>query len=288
MGVWDGLGLEIMKEVGFEQAREWGEVVMESCMEECVVLMTGCWEIWEARNRMICEGVRVGVRDVLRRVGELIEEMGGVESRHETDSEGSVVVSGWRRPRQGWNNINVDAGMVARMGMGLEAVCRDDEGKVRWGVTMQRLEVRDPQVLEAEGIILGLSEAKRDGLSRVEIESDCLNVIEDLKMTRRGRSDIFLVYDDIFDLCASFESVKFLFIRRTFNGGVHELAHVWPCVWSRSCSAQSLKIARVVLPLRALRFLICTHVFSFLFLVSFSTPRLATSCVSNLGVSHLV
>ncbi|XP_074306449.1 uncharacterized protein LOC141641696 [Silene latifolia] len=41
-GVWDGLGLDTMREVGFIKVREWGEAMMrEANMKDCVALMTG-------------------------------------------------------------------------------------------------------------------------------------------------------------------------------------------------------------------------------------------------------
>ncbi|XP_074307188.1 uncharacterized protein LOC141642309 [Silene latifolia] len=107
-------------------------------------------------------------------------------------------------------------------------VCRDAEGGVLWGVAVHQREAREPQVLEAEAVLLGLAEARRHGVTKVEIESDCLNVIRDLKSRSTDRSDIFQIYDDIHDLCSYFESVKLLFVRRKFNSVAHELAHVRP------------------------------------------------------------
>ncbi|XP_074297236.1 uncharacterized protein LOC141627940 [Silene latifolia] len=219
-----------MRDVGFTMVREWGEVIMESAsVRECVLLLTGCWAIWEARNRMIFEGRRVCVSEVLCRVRELVEEMeeAGLPKEGGDVLEERSSEERWARPEQGYCKVNVDAGRCGQ-GVGLGAVCQDGEGGVLWGVTLQQQGPRDPQDLEAEAVFLGLAEARRHGVKKVELESDCLNVIRDLKSRSTGRSDIFQIYDDIHDLCSYFESVKFLFVRRTFNSVAHELAHVRP------------------------------------------------------------
>ncbi|XP_074314873.1 uncharacterized protein LOC141651044 [Silene latifolia] len=210
--------------------REWGEAIMENASEkECVSLLTGCWAIWEARNKMIFEGRRVCVSEVLCRVRDLVEEMEESGSHKEGGSalEDCRLEERWTRPEQGSCKVNVDAGLCGQ-GVGLGAVCRDAEGGVLWGVAVQQQEEREPQILEAEAILLGLAEARRHGVTKVVLESDCLNVIRDLKSRSTGRSDIFQIYDDIHDLCSYFESVKFLFVRRKFNSVAHELAHVRP------------------------------------------------------------
>ncbi|XP_074306450.1 uncharacterized protein LOC141641697 [Silene latifolia] len=139
-----------------------------------------------------------------------------------------MTVERWERPREGWCKVNVDAGILCGQGSGMGVVCRDAGGCVKWSVALQQLTEREPKILEAEAVLLGLSEARRHGIARVVIESDCLNVIQDLKKRSTGRSDIFLIYDDIYELCLSFESVEFLFARRQFNRVAHELAHMWP------------------------------------------------------------
>ncbi|XP_074267203.1 uncharacterized protein LOC141590513 [Silene latifolia] len=88
----------------------------------------------------------------------------------------------------------------------------------------------EAKMAEAEAILVGIKEARRTGCSRIIVEGDCLSVIEELRSRKRGRQDVFLVYDDIFLLCNSFESVVFSFVRRDYNRVAHALAHVNP--WS--------------------------------------------------------
>ncbi|XP_074314845.1 uncharacterized protein LOC141651016 [Silene latifolia] len=195
---------------------------------DCELLMTGCWAVWEARNKCVFEGARPSVPDVLKRVRDLVGEMREMETEVLGHVEGRQETRGWRKPRQGWSKINVDAGWREGVGLGFGVVCRDDEGRVKWGVTIQKREEREIQALEAEAVLVGLQEARREDLTKVVIESDCLTVIEDVKRKKQGRSDIFLIYDEIHNLCSHFVSVEFSFAKRLSNRVAHELAHVWP------------------------------------------------------------
>ncbi|XP_074270587.1 uncharacterized protein LOC141594469 [Silene latifolia] len=142
--------------------------------------------------------------------------------------EREVVPQRWIKPKPGRVKINVDAGTMAGAGLGLGAICRNDEGKVLWGVTIQKEEMREPSMLDAEAILMGLHEAKNMEISDVEIESDCLAVIEDFRKRKQGRSDLYLIYDDIYSFCSFFKSVEFSYVRRSSNKVAHELAHVRP------------------------------------------------------------
>ncbi|XP_074297689.1 uncharacterized protein LOC141628444 [Silene latifolia] len=82
-------------------------------------------------------------------------------------------------------------------------------------------------------VLQGLKEAKLAGIPFVVIESDCRGVIEDLKNQRSGRSELFLIYQDILQLCTSFSSISFTFVRRNFNRVAHDLAHSLPWVTGR-------------------------------------------------------
>ncbi|XP_074266093.1 uncharacterized protein LOC141588556 [Silene latifolia] len=188
--------------------------------------MTGLWAIWEARNKVVFDGKQWSVDAVLRRVRELVEEMREEGAGRREVEEEVVIGRGWRKPMQGWNKVNVDAGKMEGLGMGLGAVCRDEEEGVLWAATRQEMVDREPQLLEAEAVLMGLSEARRRGMLRVEVESDCLGVVQDLKNRVRGRSDLFLIYDEILVLCSSFIQVEFSFVKRNCNRVAHALAHV--------------------------------------------------------------
>ncbi|XP_074266477.1 uncharacterized protein LOC141589750 [Silene latifolia] len=160
----------------------------------------------------------------------MVWEMSGLDGdktevgrREEEPSSGAS----WARPSDGMWKINVDAGVKEGMGVGLGAVCRDGDGRVVW-VVSKSSGICCVKSAEAEAILLGLKEAQSVGMRSIIIESDCLNVVDDLKGRKKGRGDIFLIYDEIFSLVPFFDSVIFIYTRRVCNKLAHLVAHATP------------------------------------------------------------
>ncbi|XP_074290515.1 uncharacterized protein LOC141617231 [Silene latifolia] len=75
-GVWAGLELDVLTIHGFQRVREWVEANMRVMgVRECVEFMTGCWAIWERRNKAIFEDAELRADLVVQRVRELLWEM---------------------------------------------------------------------------------------------------------------------------------------------------------------------------------------------------------------------
>ncbi|XP_074298201.1 uncharacterized protein LOC141629026 [Silene latifolia] len=165
-----------------------------------------------------------------RRSGVELDDMGAKGGERD---EGK----GWKGPRVGWVKINVDAGVKEGISVGTGAICRDDMGKILWSLSHSRREVWEPHVAEAVAIMDRVEEALKAGHTMVEVESDCVEVIEALKKRKAGRSMFYFIIDDILRICTSFNSVVWSFTRRVNNVLAHELAHVLPAgtgkvVWS--------------------------------------------------------
>ncbi|XP_074289198.1 uncharacterized protein LOC141614345 [Silene latifolia] len=193
-GIWEGLSVDVLPEAGFLRVREWVEEVFRGlCERECVTFMTGCWAIWEKRNKALFDQGEWREEEVIRRTHELIWEMERVQS------EG--------------------------IGTGLGIVCRNASGSIEWCVTIQSVAGLTPELAEALAVLEGLKEARCSGHAKVEVESDCRGVIADLKARKSGRSELALIYDDIFSLCNCFDVVSFSFVSRNFNTVAHGLAH---------------------------------------------------------------
>ncbi|KAK9689069.1 hypothetical protein RND81_09G033400 [Saponaria officinalis] len=78
-GIWGRLGLEVLKSTGFERGMEWVEAVWRDMGErERVEFMTGCWAVWEWRNKAVFEGSKMGVEDVVRRARDIMSEIEGM------------------------------------------------------------------------------------------------------------------------------------------------------------------------------------------------------------------
>ncbi|XP_074271509.1 uncharacterized protein LOC141595440 [Silene latifolia] len=210
--------------------------------------MTGCWAIWEKRNKVLFDQGEWRAEDVIRRTKELIWEMEGVlrgedevrrmagngamsagDGRQHSESVGGVIdVRGWARPREGVVKINLDAGVMEGVGTGLGLICRNASGSIEWCVTIQKEVEMVPELAEAWAVLEGLKEARRSGYTKVEVESDCRGVVADLKARRSGRSELALIYADIFSLCNLFDVFSFSFVSRNYNTVAQGLAHAVP------------------------------------------------------------
>ncbi|XP_074300452.1 uncharacterized protein LOC141631700 [Silene latifolia] len=194
-------------------------------------MMVACWAIWEARNKTVFEGVRVRVEQIVRRVDDVMAEIAGNgEGCRGRKSVGGgrkgEISTEWRAPENGWVKINVDAGVKEGLGVGVGVVCRNAQGKVLWGLSLNRKEIWEPHVAEAVAVLEGLVEAVRAGHELIIVESDCSRVVDALKTRKTGRSSFFLVIDDIFRICSSFVDVVWSHTSRINNEVAHALAHV--------------------------------------------------------------
>ncbi|XP_074304304.1 uncharacterized protein LOC141639022 [Silene latifolia] len=203
--------------------------------------MIGCWAIWEHRNKVVFDDQEVNPLVVIRRAKDVMEETEGGGAllgrkgcgrvREENEKGGKA----WNVPPEGFVKINVDAGVKEGDGTGLGVVCRDERGRVQWGMSEVRDQVLDPHVAEALAVYEGLQEARRRGIQHIVVESDCLMVVEALRKRTKGRSDFSLIVDDVLALCSFFTSVCWSFTSRLNNSVAHILAHCQPRVVGRVC-----------------------------------------------------
>ncbi|XP_074278523.1 uncharacterized protein LOC141602108 [Silene latifolia] len=111
----DPLELDLPSCSGFARARDWVEVALrEMGSQEGVELMTGCWAIWERRNKAIFEDGDWRADLVVRRVRDLVCKMAGSRSLTDDGVVCGVVDDGecWRRPESGVLKVNVDAAVI--------------------------------------------------------------------------------------------------------------------------------------------------------------------------------
>ncbi|XP_074287515.1 uncharacterized protein LOC141612603 [Silene latifolia] len=201
---------------------------------ERVVFVTTCWVLWEKRNKLIFDDARWSQESILRRVRDLVWEMESIQVVGETRGGGNgregELEGGRGRPCFGTWKVNVDAGVMEGVGVGIGAVCRNHEGVMEWAVTVQRDGSCGVPMAEVEAILLGLKEAWIRGQRSIVVESDCLEVVQALRKKKSGRSELFIIYADILHFCNRFVSVSFTHSRRNFNRLAHEVAHARP--WS--------------------------------------------------------
>ncbi|XP_056696445.1 uncharacterized protein [Spinacia oleracea] len=159
---------------------------------------------------------------------EVREELERARSRH--NSAVTSLPTTWSKPDVGWTKVNVDAGVLGDTGTGIGMVMRDSEGVIVACSSWQGTEKWETRVAEAKAVAMGLQLAQEMGVRDVEMESDCLMVIQPLRGGSQGNNSFSLVIDDILDLCSSFDNdnVKWSFVKRSGNWVAHNLAHFQP------------------------------------------------------------
>ncbi|XP_074266561.1 uncharacterized protein LOC141589838 [Silene latifolia] len=129
------------------------------------------------------------------------------------------------RLEEGWVRIMCDAGVKEGWGVGLGVVCWNHENAVQWAVMERRRGMAEADEVEAEAILEGVKEAPRRGARRVVVESDCKSAIDILKDGMKGRSFLYLLIDEIRQICGNFDFVFWRYVNRKDTRVAHDLAH---------------------------------------------------------------
>lgn len=156
---------------------------------------------------------------------------GEVREEAQKNSKGSSLPSAahpvaWKFPNTDWSKVNVDAGVLGEIGSGIGLEVRDS---ALWGCAAHQFVERwEPNIAEAKAIFWGLKVSMELGLQKVEMECDCLQIIQAIRTNAKGSSNMFLIIDDIVDLCRNFIEVRWSFVKRSGNKVAHTLAHLQP------------------------------------------------------------
>ncbi|KAI5005781.1 hypothetical protein ZWY2020_033024 [Hordeum vulgare] len=131
---------------------------------------------------------------------------------------------GWNKPPQGYVKLNVDAGFNHDLLQGsVGAIIRDQKGQFI-AATNDRIDIcYDPNTAEALAVRFGLNLARTIGCSKIVVNSDNLEILEDLKKGYSS-SAASAIIDDGFFLGSDFNHVLFEHCGRDSNQVAHELA----------------------------------------------------------------
>ncbi|XP_021721482.1 uncharacterized protein LOC110689043 [Chenopodium quinoa] len=229
--VWRCSNYKFVLSLKFRDVVDWWEYLLKEVDEVDVEIMfTICWAIWGARNSFVIEGTQP---DSMSIIAYALKVCGEVRDVRANGGKGAILkvvqyAERWSKPSEGWVKMNVDVGVLGEAGTGLGAIARDSNGvvlcaavhhvKERWGV----------KEAEAKAVWCGLQLARDRGIKRVVLESDSLLVVQALRGASAGRSTFHLLIEDITNVAASFDDVKWSFVRRNGNRVAHYLAHFQP------------------------------------------------------------
>ena len=184
------------------------------------LIASAVWYIWwERRQATHGETVQVPAR-----TAQAISTLTINYTRAKKTSS-RMIRHGWSKPKENFVKLNVDAAFSFDTGTGgTGAILRDDRGLFlaasNYGVPF----AVDPATTEAQALRDGLLLAGQIGCNRIEVNSDCVEVIDVMKEGGNSLGPAAAIYEECTLLCRNFTEVVFSHIPREANMAAHVLA----------------------------------------------------------------
>jgi ribonuclease HI len=136
-----------------------------------------------------------------------------------------LIRHSWIKPRNNFVKLNVDAGFCADTGSGgTGAIIRDDMGGFLAASCCGIPFISDPSTAEARALRDGLILAGQIGCNRLEVNSDCMDVIDVMVNGGNSLGPAAAIYEECSFLCRNFTEAHFSHCPREANMAAHELA----------------------------------------------------------------
>lgn len=185
------------------------------------------WLIWKQRNTAVFEHKSPNPMSTVMQINSLINELLILNNSNRNPQQSSRVGDSnrWRPPRRDIIKINTDAGYNSHNQVGSGGIiARDWKGDVVFGLT-KKFPATSPLIAEALVLREAAAVAVNFGLSRVVLESDCLDLIYACrKETVKG--EIINIVDDIIHFAQELSWCGFTWVKRQGNSVAHLLAEL--------------------------------------------------------------
>ncbi|XP_072064292.1 uncharacterized protein [Arachis hypogaea] len=130
----------------------------------------------------------------------------------------------WEPPTTTLVKINVDAAISNGNNGGVEAVIRNGMGHILTAAIWPTTQPLETLEAEALAIYLGMKLAKECCFMEIVIESDCIEVVNELKHGRPNPTCFRAFVVDALSLMCNFRLMAFTHIKKSGNKVAHELA----------------------------------------------------------------
>ncbi|XP_018813588.2 uncharacterized protein LOC108985665 [Juglans regia] len=229
MDVWffSSRGLQKMK-VGFKSFKEVVEHVIAILSEEEVELFAcTAYHVWRRRNAFLFERKFENPSRIAQVALQLTKDFKEANDREKVDliPGRPIGLTTWSPPPLNVYKANWDASVdqvQSRMGVGV--VIRNWEGSVTATLRSSRCIFLDAKLAEAMAALRAVLLCKQLGISRVLLEGDALNVVNDINSEAKDWSSVGLIIQDIKAELQNLEYGSIQFISRNSNCIAHCLA----------------------------------------------------------------
>jgi ribonuclease HI len=184
------------------------------------LIATAVWYIWwERRKATHGEPVQTPARSA-----QAISNLALSYYRAKKKKSG-IVRHGWKKPKEEFVKLNVDAGFDLDSGTGSTgSIIRDDRGYFIAASSRGIPFVSDASTAEAYALRDGLILAGQMGCNRIEVNSDCMEVIEVMQNGGSSLGPAAAIYEECSFLCRNFVEVCFYHCPREANEAADTLA----------------------------------------------------------------
>jgi ribonuclease HI len=232
VSIWKGIGLDSKIDEALLSGRPGSEVLAsllgsnndpmpnyESIQTRELIAVTA-WYIWWIRRRLSHGEQIPPIRNCVSSIRAIT-----VNSSRAKSVNYNVEKITWLKPRGNFVKVNVDAAFNAEEGNGATgAIIRNSQGMFLAAGARFIPHVASASMAEALAILHGLQLATNMGFTKVEAESDALEVIHMCAGDERIWNDATAIYAQIITIASSIGEVEFLHCNRELNSIAHLIA----------------------------------------------------------------
>ncbi|XP_031107832.1 uncharacterized protein LOC116012436 [Ipomoea triloba] len=187
------------------------------------LLISICWKIWEARNEKIWNQKIFNASHICLSAANLLSEW-NTANLPMNFSRIPATLTKWTSPPTLMYKLNVDAALdINNKRMGFGFALRDSTGALVAARSAPYFRLFMPNEAEAMGVKEALKWVKSMNMDNLQVESDCLQVINGIN-SDLTISSFDLILNDVRKLASCFTNICFLFVKRSANRVAHILA----------------------------------------------------------------
>lgn len=216
----------------FQTFAEWFQLLLHKYRRNEIHLAAViCWMIWKNRNDLVWNQRSLGEREVVESAKSVLDQWKCVQDNsfdfflgYMTPEDGHEH---WQLPQNNRIKVNTDAAIFKHSSCYSHAfVARNQHGHLIEAQSKCRQGAIAPELAEALGIREALSWIKENQYDGVELETDCLQVIQAIRSTITSLSYLGRVVEDCRVLLLSLKArnVIIRFVKRSANRVSHFLA----------------------------------------------------------------
>ncbi|KAH9730036.1 reverse transcriptase domain-containing protein [Citrus sinensis] len=210
---------------------DWFEQVFtRCCKDDCNLAVMLCWRLWFNWNDKVWNNHGSQAQSLVNAAGHCLFQWQEAKRRTFTIAEDIPLGHGsmcWGKPPVGWLKCNVDAGVSRSQGrVSFGGVIRDSGGDFIAAKCQSFPGSFHPREAEALAVREAFSWIKLMQLSKIIIETDCLNVYSALLSPSASSNGFGLLIADCRAIAQVIGEVRFSFVRRSANAAAHNVVRV--------------------------------------------------------------